>query len=229
MKNKLIIILSVILVGVVLGLVILFMKNDDNKINYTNDEIKFKDEYENLNGQELKEDYILKTIDIEVDNNIKYVNDDELINLLTMGTNVIYFGWADCNWCRSIVPTLIKTVKSNNINQLFYYDLKSLRNSYENNEDENKVKLYEEIIKIIGDKIESVFDENSPRNGEKKILAPTVVFIKNGEFIGLHVKSVETHLKSTDELNEKQIKELSNIYESYLIQLNSNVCLEDGC
>ena len=34
MKNKLIIILSVILVGVVLGLVILFMKNDDNKIIY---------------------------------------------------------------------------------------------------------------------------------------------------------------------------------------------------
>ena len=35
---------------------------------------------------------------------------------------------------------------------------------------------------FVGDNCdESVFDENSPRNGEKKILAPTVIFVKDGK------------------------------------------------
>ena len=228
MKNKISIIISIIVVGLMLVGILLFIKNDNHEINYTEDEIRFKDEYESLNGQELAENYVLKNINIDIDNNVKYVTDKDILNLLTKGTNVIYFGWSDCNWCRSIVPTLVTTLKENNIETLYYYDFKSLRNNYENNKSEDKNNLYESILEIIGEKIDSVFDENSNRHNEKKILAPTVVFIRNGEFIGLHVKSVDSHTKSTDELNDTQLTELKNIYLSYINQMNLNVCTE-GC
>ena len=229
MKNKVVVFFSIVVIGIILLSVLLFLRNDKPTINLTEDEIKFKDEYENLNGYELVENYILKTVDINIDNNVKYVNDDEILNLLQNGTNIIYFGWSDCNWCRSIVPTLIECIKENNVDTLYYYDFKSLRNNYENNADEKKVKLYEDILNIIGKDIDSVFDDNSTKSGEKKILAPTVVFIKNGSYIGLHVKSVDSHLKSTDNLSETQIKELKDIYNSYISEINANVCLDEGC
>lgn len=230
MKKNIIIVLSLVVVISVLVLVLLFMKTDEPKINYTEDEISFKDEYEKLNGLELIENYVLKTINIDSDNNVEYINDKEIMDKLTNGTNVIYFGWADCNWCRSIIPTLIDTLKENDINTLYYYDFKNVRTAYENNNDDIKSELYEDILEVIGEDITSVFDEESLRSNEKKILAPTVVFIKNGEYVGLHFKSVDSQLNATDELSDSQKIELKNIYQKYINQLKFNVCTSDeGC
>ena len=230
MKKNIVIVISLIIIIGVMSLVLIFMKTDEQNINFTEDEIKFKEEYESKNGIELAENYVLKTIDIDSDNNVKYVNDDEIINLLTEGTNVIYFGWSDCNWCRSVLPTLVKVVKENNIDTLYYYDFKKLRTAYENDNDTKKVEIYENILDIIGEDITSVFAEESLKNGEKKILAPTVVFIRDGNYIGLHFKSVDTQVNSTDELDEMQIKELRNKYQTLIEQLNVNVCSTDeGC
>lgn len=229
MKNKIVIFISLIIVVSIMASVLIFMKTDKPTINLTDDEVKFKEEYESLNGTSYKEDYILKNVDIESDNNIKYVSDSEILSLLEEGTNIIYFGWADCNWCRSIVPTLIKTIKENEIETIYYYDFKSLRNAYENNSDKEKVEIYEKIIDIIGEDIESVFAEESERKGEKKVLAPTVIFIKNGKFNGLHVKSVDSQEKSTDDLAEKELEELKKIYQNYIDETFLNVCYEEGC
>lgn len=230
MKKNIIIIISLIIVIGVMSLGLIFMKTDNPKLNYTEDELAFKDEYEILNGTEVAENYVLKTVNIDSDNNVKYVSDDEILDLLTNGTNVIYFGWADCNWCRSVVPTLINVLKENDINTLNYYDFKKLRTAYENSNDTKKIEIYEKILDIIGEDITSVFAEDSLRNGEKKILAPTVVFIKDGKYIGLHFKSVDSQINSTDDLNETQIKELKNKYQILIDQLENNVCSTDeGC
>lgn len=230
MKKKVVIIFSLIIIISVMSLVLVFMKTEKINLNYTEDEITFKDEYEKLNGIEIYENYILKTINIDSDNNIKYVTDSEILNKLTNGTNIIYFGWSDCNWCRSVIPTLIDVVKENNIDKLYYYNFKSIRTAYENDSDKEKAKIYEEIIKIVGKDIISVFDEESLKNGEKKILAPTVIAIKDGRYVGLHTKSVESHINATDELTEAQIKELKNIYQKLINKINTNTCSTDeGC
>ena len=227
-KNIIIIVSLIVIIGVLIG-VLFFITTDDSNNLYTKDEINFNDEYEKLNGYAVSEDYILKSIDIETDNNVKYVSDNEIIDLMKNGTNIIYFGWADCNWCRTLIPVLLEVLKENNIDTLYYYDFKSLRNSYEN-KDEEKSKIYEEIINIIGDDISTTFDENSARSGEKKILAPTVVFIKNNNYVGLHFKTVDSQEKSTDDLNKGQIQELKNKLQEKIDLINNNVCTTDeGC
>lgn len=230
MKKNIVITICLIIIISIMGLVLIFMKTDEPKLNYTEDEISFKDEYEKLNGTELASDYILKTINIDSDNNVEYISDKDIIDKLTNGTNVIYFGWASCNWCRSLVPTLISTLKENNIDKLYYYDFKNLRAAYENNNDEDKNKIYEEIIEIIGNDITSVFDEESIRSGEKKILAPTVVFIKDGKYVGIHIKTVDSHMNATDELTNSQVKEMQGLLKTNINKLQINVCSEnDGC
>lgn len=229
MKKKIIIIVSVLLVVLVMVAVLFSMKKDEVTITYTDDEIKFKDEYEKVNGMELSSDYVLKNITIPSDNNVIYLNDDNIVDKLKNGTNVVYFGWADCNWCRTALPVLLDTLKENNIDKLYYYDFKSLRTAYENG-DEVKSKIYEDIISIIGNDIDTYFDQDSARKDMKKILAPTVVFIKNGSYIGLHFKTVDSQVNSTDELSKEQILELKHSYQSLIDQINANVCTTDeGC
>lgn len=229
MKKRVIIIISVILIVLVMVAVLFSMKKDEVTVTYTEDEIKFKDEYEKVNGMELSSDYVLKNITIPNDNNVVYLSDDNIVEKLTKGTNVIYFGWADCNWCRTALPVLLDTLKENNIDTLYYYDFKSLRNAYENG-DEEKSKIYENIINIVGNDIETYFDEDSARKDMKKMLAPTVVFIKNGAYIGLHFKTVDSQVNSTDELNKEQVLELKHSYQSLIDQINASVCTTDeGC
>ncbi len=229
MKKRVIIIISVILIVLVMVAVLFSMKKDEVTVIYTEDEIKFKDEYEKVNGMELSSDYVLKNITIPNDNNVVYLSDDNIVEKLTKGTNVIYFGWADCNWCRTALPVLLDTLKENNIDTLYYYDFKSLRNAYENG-DEEKSKIYENIISIIGNDINTYFDEDSSRKDMKKMLVPTVVFIKNGTYIGLHFKTVDSQVNSTDELNKEQVLELKHSYQSLIDQINASVCTTDeGC
>lgn len=229
MKKKIIILVSVIIIVCTLCSVLLFLKTDDPVVDYTEDELKFKNEYEKNNGVEITEGYVLKTLDIDSDNNVKYVDDNDIVDLLTNGTNVIYMGWSDCNWCRTALTILLKTLKENKIDTLYYYNFKDLRNAYENN-DEEKSKIYENIINIIGNDIKTVFDENSTRTNEKKILAPTVVFIKDGKYVGLHFKTVDGQIKSTDDLDENQKSELKGKYQELIDRLKNNVCdADEGC
>lgn len=199
------------------------------KLCLREDEIKFKDEYESLNGTVYKEENILKSISIEGDNNIKYVKDDEIIGLLESGTNIIYLGWAECNWCRTMVPVLLDVAKLNGIENVYYYNFKSVRVAYENDNDDKKSEIYEKIVNVMGEDLVSIFDEESPRSGEKKILAPTVLFIKNGLYVGSHTKTVDSHIKDSDELTEEQINELKSIYQKFIDQINMEVCYQEGC
>ena len=63
-----------------------------------------------------------------------------------------------------------------------------------------------------------------------KILSPTVVFIKDGKFIGLHSMTVESHTDENEELTEDEKKELKEKYSDYISILNANVCsTNEGC
>ena len=228
MKKKVIIVISALIVILVMGLFLILMKTDNSNIKYTEQEIKFKNEYETLNGTDYGKS-ILKTIDIDNDNNVEYITDEDIIANLTTGDKVIYLGWPECNWCRTMLPVLVNTLKKNNVDTLYYYNHKNLRTAYEEGKDTELVKIYEDILEIIGEDINSVFDEESNKAGEKKILAPTVIFIKDGKYIGLHVKTVDSQTKSSDELTKEQINELENIYQGYIDKLNVNVCYDEGC
>ena len=204
MKKTLIIIVSFIIIICVLSSILLFLKKDKPIISLTDDEIRFKEEYEKLNGVEYNNTKLMN-INIIDDNNIKYVKNNGIINLLINGSNIIYFGSSECNSCRNIIPILIDIIKSNDIDTLYYYNYNELDLT-----NEEELKINNDLIDFIGEK---------ELDQEKEIIIPIVVFIKNGNIIG--------KIDNNIDLNKEQLKKQIS---DYIEVINANVCSTNtGC
>ena len=79
--------------------------------NNDTDSIKFKEEYESLNGKKYKNKKI-RDVKIEKDNPFVYKTAEEIVDLIENGESfIVYFGFSKCPWCRSMIETFIKTAK----------------------------------------------------------------------------------------------------------------------
>lgn len=219
MKKYIILIVSFI-VCVILSLLI--GKYIDNNSDYSTDEIKFKEEYESINNTEWEiSGYKGNYLDISIPKNnlIKYANNDNIVDLLNKGTQVIYFGNAKCNWCRSAVSVLIDIAIEKELDEIYYYDFFSLRDAYEEGSNKDLVKLYEDIISKLDNFIDKTFDENSKVAGKKRLSAPTVVIVSNGKVEDVHYKTVDSHTDYNKDLDKKQKNELKKIYQDMFSKL----------
>jgi len=218
--KKYIILIASFIVCIILSI---FINNYlDKNSNYTENELKFKKEYESINNSEweisgYKGNYL--EISIPKNNLIKYASNDNIVDLLSKGTQVIYFGNSKCNWCRSAITVLIDTAKEDNLNEIYYYDFFSLRDAYEEGSNKDLVKLYDDIMVHLGDFIEKTFDENSKVAGKKRLSAPTVVIVSNGKVEAVHYKTVDSHVDYNKNLDSNQKNELKTIYKDMFDKL----------
>lgn len=186
MKNFLKIFLIVVLTFVFTGCI---RKNDTNN---NLDSIKFKTEYEALNNNSV-------VMEIDENNPIKYIEFDEVIDLLNSGTGVLYFGFPGCPWCRNMLPVLFDVAKINNVDTVYYYNPSNIR---KNGDDD-----YKQLTDILN----NYLLENE--EGVKTLYVPDVYFINNGEIEGHHLSTVDSQTNPFTPLTEEQINELKNIYQ----------------
>lgn len=194
-------------------------------IKNNTDSSKFKREYEAYNNIPLtqeKGNYI--ELNIQKNNQIKYLNDDNIIKEIQTGNKIIYMGFPDCNWCRMILPVLLNTANENGIKEIYYYNFKNIRNDYYQGKTTNKAKTYEKLIKILDKNIETTF-EDGKNKGKKKLTAPTVLLVNQGKITNIHQGAVPTHKDYTTNLTKKEQEELFKIYEDMMIELL--LCDED--
>ena len=218
MKKNIIIIISTIVIIILMGTVLLFLRNDKPITTLTDDEIKFKNEFEKFNLVQVNNEELI-TLNIDDDNNVIYANDNNIIDLLTKDTNIIYFGYAESNECRKALQVLLKTLKEEDIDKLYYYNIKELIDSLDN---EKSKELYNKIIEVIGEDVLANFEEEDKLD-LKKIIMPTIVFIKDGKYIGLYSNNNEI---DNDDLDEY----IKQNYIKHINMLNPNVCTTDeGC
>lgn len=203
------------------------MIKDEDKVN--SDALKFKEEYELLNGKYDEETNVtLDNMDIDKNNPFKYLKDEEVLEKLTDGTNIIYFGYPEDGFSRRAVEVLLEFAKQKKIDTIYYYNFLNLREIYENNSDEEKVKLYEDIINILDKYLTDTYTEGI-RSGIKRLNAPDVYFIKDGRIVGNHQGIVDNYINFQQELTEDQKKELIQIYQSNYDKIFANVCVEEAC
>lgn len=160
--------------------------------NNINDSIKFKQEYEALNNDSI-------VMSIDESNSIKYVDFDEVINILTTGTGVIYFGFPGCPWCRNMIPVLFDVADTNNIDTIYYYNPRDIRTSGEDD--------YQQLIKLLENYLEIDEDNN------KRLYVPDVYFVRDGQIMGHHLSTVASQTDPFIPLTSEQKKELENIYQ----------------
>lgn len=202
-------------------------------IKYTKEEtdaIKFKNEYEALNNE--KDNNECVKINIDEENPIVYADFEKVIDLIKNETAVIYFGFPECPWCRNAIPVLLDAAKELGIEKIYYYNALSIRDKKTIGEDGNIVveeegtKEYKELVELLYNYLPVYAGLND--DTIKRLYFPTVLFIKNGEVIGLHTSTVPSQENPYTELTKEQYEELKTIYYNYLNKTFEIFC-DEAC
>lgn len=233
-QQKILMILTPIVCSVLAIISYLGVKNSE-----FSDALKFKKEYESLNGKVSYGENKYKDLNISKNNPIKYSNYDEIIDVINNGTGIIYLGFPECPWCRTAVPVLLDVAKDNKIDKIYYLNIKDERDSYviedgkltlALNDDGEEIKGTEGYFKLLdalkdnlSDYIIS-YEDKTYEVGEKRIYAPSVIFVKDGKVLGIQVSTVEGQTDPFKNLTEEQYEELYSIYEGYANNIYSSTC-----
>lgn len=236
--NRLFMIIVTVLAAIVLVLNIQKVISNNSQT----DGIKFKEEYEKLNGKKNDQGKKYREITIDSKNKIVYKTTEEVLNLIDKKKSfVLYFGFDTCPWCRSVVPTLASISKELN-QKVYYIDVKDIRDTYEL-DDDNKPKLVKKGSKDYSkllEKLEPVLEDytltNSDNNeikvGEKRIYAPNIISVINGEAkeltTGISDKQTEGYMKLTKEMEKETYNKIKKVLKQ-VKDKNSTCDLDKGC
>ncbi|MCM1053201.1 MAG: hypothetical protein NC483_04440 [Ruminococcus sp.] len=239
-KKIIIIILSALLMVAIICRFYVDYKNKDeaidNEIKVTENSKKFKQEYESLNNTKNDSGLSYLNVSIPEANKVVYKTEEEIVDTLNNGTGLVYFGYNTCPWCRSMVETLVKVSNERNIN-LYYVDIKDMRSSFKV-EKKKLVKTkegseeYYQILEALDEYLTDYIIEDNNKEydtKEKRLYAPTVFALKDGEVVDVHVDTVESQENPYDGLNDDQRKELEKIYQKMVDNIQNANCGQRGC
>lgn len=239
MKNKKTIIAISILIILIVGGIFFFTTK--NKSLSETDAIKFKTEYESLNGV-TKNDKTIRSITIPDDNPFVYQTADEIVEKINnKETFAVYFGFPNCPWCRSVIPTLIEVAKQQKVDKIYYVDVKDIRDTMELDEKNNPIttkkgsdgyyKLTEVLEEVLEDYTLTDKNKNTVKTGTKRIYAPNIVSIINGKATklttGISSKQTDAYMELTDEIKNDTKNQITEVLEEFTG--NGGTCDPLGC
>lgn len=208
------------------------------------DAVKFKKEYEALNGTTSASGKTIRTLEIDKNNPIIYKSADEIVKMIeNKETFMVYFGFASCPWCRSVLPTLFKVSKDLGLNEIYYVDVTGIRDTLEV-DDNGKVvtkeegsEAYYKLLELLNDALDdySMKDKNgnSIDAHEKRIYAPNVVGIAKGKAdkmtTGISSLQNDGYMELTDEMIKETYEKFECVVKCVLDNRSAACSLDKGC
>lgn len=204
---------------------------------------KFKEEYESLNNTTREKDgKKIREVSIPKDNPMIYKTAEEISKMLDeKKTFLVYFGFNDCPWCRSVIEELIKVAKDKNIGTIYYVDVKNIRDVKEVTSS-GKVettkegsKGYYELIDKLSNVLEdyTLYDEDDKEVSaeEKRIFAPNLVAVSKGKAIKLVTGESDGLEDPYQELTEEMRKSTYSKFECLIdcFEKESKTCKKNSC
>lgn len=237
-SNKIYLVIIIVCSVLVVGLCAYAIIN--HKDIEETDAIKFKNEYESLNGvvNENNEKEYMK-VEVDSENPIIYKSGQEILDVLENQNAIVYFGFSSCPWCRNVVPILLEAAKENNLDKIYYVDILNMRDQYKfsGSIEPELIKkgtdAYYEILKFLDKKLEKYYVTDDSGNmydtGVKRLYAPTVVAVKDGKALDLHVSTLDSQKDPYVALSDEQKEELKDIYKDLIKQIkdDNKACKED--
>ena len=229
MKNKLLAVLIAIF-----SILILTSCVDKNSDAY-----KFKTEYESLNNTKV---FGKKVRNIKIDDNNPFIYakaSDIVKKIENNETFVVYFGFAKCPWCRSVLPTLIDVAKKENLQTIYYVDVYDIRDTLKQDENKNVVTDkkgsddYYKLLTYLNDVLDDyeLSDENGNKinTNEKRIYAPNVISIVDGKATkmttGISKKQTDAYMKLTKEMQKETYNDFKCVIKC--VVENKNICTKE--
>ncbi len=154
------------------------------------DSIRFKNEYSLVDD----------------DNIYKYATYTNIIDTIEKETGIIYLGFSSCTLCKEIVPLLDEVAKEKDVDSILYYDFKDMR--------DNNTQEYQDLVELLYDYI----DEDD--EGNKRITAPTVIFVNNGNIVGVYIGTINSDSEEiiTDDEKEALKDNFSDLIDKMLTE-----------
>lgn len=184
------------LVALVLTFLLVLTGCSEVKVTKVKDDIK-------TDGIKFSEEY--KTVD--KDNLYEYATYTNVIDTLNNKTGVIYLGFSSCELCKKIVPVLNEAANEKKLKSIMYYDFKDIR--------QNNTTEYQELVDILSNYV------SEDDSGEKRITAPTILFVKNGNIVSAYIGKISSNQEeiiTEEELNNLKNEFLNNIEKMYIEQ-----------
>ena len=213
-----------------------------NKEEVITDSLKFKNEYEELNNKKTNYgDYYYRSLDIDSDNPIIYKSAKEVLNMIDNKESfAIYFGFADCPWCRSVVETMISVSEELNISNIYYVNVKDIRDTLrldDNNEvitskegTDDYYKLLDKLSNILDDYILTSKEGKEVNTNTKRIYAPNIVTIVDGVATkmttGISDKQIDAYMDLDEEIRQESYDMIKCTLEC--LKEETTVCTMDN-
>lgn len=203
MKNKKdYIIVGVLVIAIIATCLYFFTANnktpEENNTKTENSE-KFSKEYTELKG----------------DNAYTYKNIDEIIKILEHGTGIVYLGFPECPWCQRYVVYLNEVAKKENLEEIYYYNIKKDR---EDNTDD-----YQKLVSLLEENLQ--YD----KEGNKRIYAPSVIAVKSGKIIGFDDETAydtKGHATPNEYWTDEEVKDLKEKLTTMIKEVNKSMCTD---
>ncbi len=220
MKKKILLIVAILMAALIF--IVVYEMRKDNK---NTDAYKFKVEYESLNNEDNGHGKKYRELNIDKKNRIIYSTAKEIVEKTNKKeTFIVYFGFAKCPWCRSMIENLVDLSIENEMD-IYYVDVLDIRDTIEyvdgelkttKEGDENYMKLIELYSDVLDDYKVKNGDE-SVETGEKRIYAPNVIAVIDGKakekVEGISEKLEDPYGPLTDEMKNASIKQLECIFK----------------
>lgn len=206
------------------------------------DALKFKEEYESLNGKS-NNNRNYRKVKINKDNPMRYKRASDIVQMIEeKKTFIVYFGFDSCPWCRSVVPTLLEVAKDLEVNTIYYVDVKEIRDVLklgENDEVTTEKKgedSYYKLLELLDPVLEEYTlineDEKEIDTKEKRIYAPSVVSVVNGKAVelesGISEEQTDSYMKLTEKMKNDTYHKfkcsIQCVLESSTTCSNKNSC-----
>ena len=220
-KEILIFCILVIVIGIAMATVVIKIEqksNEDNadkeninsestsNITPTEDALRFKKEYEDVNGMIREKDGMLfNNVDIPEQNPIQYINIDEFVDILNNKSGIVFLSSPTCPYCRASISSLLKAAKELKMTTIYYYDI---------SKDENETDSENEIQEI---KRYGIITENEEGKNAWKI--PQLLNIKDKKIVSSAngaMYELENGQTKYDKLTQTQENDIYNIYKKVL-------------
>lgn len=221
-------------------LLVCFVTACGNKVS--TDALKFKDEYESLNGEALGDSGLkYRSVEISKDNPFVYKTAGDVVKMIERKESfVVYFGFSTCPWCRSVIGTLINVAKDNGLSTIYYVDVKEIRDTMIIDDSGNVItskKGSDDYYRLLT-LLEPVLDDYTLTNnvgetvlaGEKRIYAPNVVSVVGGVAKELETGISELQTDAFMELTDEMIDETYNRFKCSIkcVLENKNTCSSEA-
>lgn len=201
MKKK-IMTIGIFIIAAVVIIGVIFLEDDDHnevKNNHISEHEKFSKEYEELTE----------------DNVYTYKSMDEIIKILEHGTGVVYLGFPECPWCQRYVVYLNEVAKEEELEEIYYYNIKEDR--------EKNTEGYQKLVTLLGENLQ--YD----KEGNRRIYAPSIIAVKNGKIVGFDDETAydtKGFEKPEEYWTKEEVKELKKKLTKMIKEVNVSMCTD---